>query len=415
MVILGAVFNVGYFLTWHPQEKAILQEIQQDATFATSLPNNENMRENLTWWDVLLQQGGSQNPQIHNQSHYYFISDSLQDYAHINNKEKRSNNEIQVVSYHWYDFMSRAVSWWTLLVDISGYKEKEDMLITLTFILLIFMVWTIFFITRVLIIRSLRDLTQLETYTNKLNSDAMAEPLLFKHLTTQDPIQRLSQAIFNFHTQQFEYTENIRQFMSSVAHEIKTPLQVIQTKIDLELAQNTGSKNMITIENQVHHITELIDVLSRLTFAQYQKFPLVVVDAETIVHDIVNDFEIQYPTYQWEYARTKGNYQKKGSKASIITIISNILQNAMKYSKPWSVISISVSQDFCIITDQGIGLNNDQLSCIRDPFWQADTSRGKDSGFWLWLTLVKKLVVLHWWNIQCTSIENNGTTFIISR
>lgn len=100
MVILGAVFNVGYFLTWHPQEKAILQEIQQDATFATSLPNNENMRENLTWWDVLLQQGGSQNPQIHNQSHYYFISDSLQDYAHINNKEKRSNNEIQVVSYH---------------------------------------------------------------------------------------------------------------------------------------------------------------------------------------------------------------------------------------------------------------------------------------------------------------------------
>ena len=77
------------------------------------------------------------------------------------------------------------------------------MLLRLTLILLFVMVGMIFFITRTLIDRSLRDLTELETYTNSLHGDIIVQPLTFSHLTSQDPIQRLSQAIFNFHTEQF--------------------------------------------------------------------------------------------------------------------------------------------------------------------------------------------------------------------
>lgn len=175
------------------------------------------------------------------------------------------------------------------------------MLLTLTLILLFVMVGTIFFITRTLITRSLRDLTELETYTNNLNADAIVQPLMFSHLTSQDPIQRLSQAIFNFHTEQFTYTENMRQFMSSIAHEIKTPLQVIQTKVDLELGQNTRSKNIVVIEQQINHINDLVDVLSNLTFSQYKKLNFESLDVNLIISDIVRDFEIRHSKYKRVY------------------------------------------------------------------------------------------------------------------
>ena len=68
---------------------------------------------------------------------------------------------------------------------------------------------------------------------------------------------------------------------------------------------------MISIEKQVHHITDLVDVLSTLTFAQYQKIPLQSLDIENIIHDIVYDFETQYSTYQREYTSKKGGYQKQ--------------------------------------------------------------------------------------------------------
>jgi len=163
------------------------------------------------------------------------------------------------------------------------------------------MVGTIFFITRILITRSLRDLTELETYTNNLNADIIAQQLLFSHLTSQDPIQRLSQAIFNFHTEQFTYTENMRQFMSSIAHEIKTPLQVIQTKVDPELGQNTRSKNIVVIEQQINHINDLVDVLSNLTFSQYKKLNFESLDVNLIISDIVRDFEIRHSKYKRVY------------------------------------------------------------------------------------------------------------------
>lgn len=415
MIVLGIVFNVWYFLTRHPQEQAILEWLQQDSNFATSLPNNENMRENLTWRDVLFQWGGSQNIKTHNQSRYYFISNTSPDYTHITRQIKLKNNKITVVSHNGYDFMTRPIDWWALLVDISGYKEKEDMLLTLTLILLFFMVGTIFFITRILITRSLRDLTELETYTNNLNADIIAQQLLFSHLTSQDPIQRLSQAIFNFHTEQFTYTENMRQFMSSIAHEIKTPLQVIQTKVDPELGQNTRSKNIVVIEQQINHINDLVDVLSNLTFSQYKKLNFESLDVNLIISDIVRDFEIRHSKYKRVYTSEIWNYIKKGNKTSITTIVSNILQNGVKYSNPWSTISIAVSEDACIISDQGIGMNDQELTHIREPFRQADTSRGKDSWFWLWLTLVKKLAWLQWRNIQCKSTKNKGTIFTLSR
>ena len=94
MIFLGIVFNVGYFLTWHPQQNAVLQEITPDDTFASSLPNNESIWEHLTWRDVLSQQVSNQDIKLHNQSHFYFISDGSPDYHYINKGEKGRNNEI---------------------------------------------------------------------------------------------------------------------------------------------------------------------------------------------------------------------------------------------------------------------------------------------------------------------------------
>ena len=410
-VILGAVFNGGYFLSRYPAEVTFLQETPYSSGLTTTLPSIQNARDQLTRRRVLSQQIGNPSNKSHDQSRYYFISQNSRDYPRL----IKDTNLFSVTSYHGYDFLVKSVTGGIILDDISGYTEKESLLFSLSLISLLFVVVTIFFVTRLLISRSLKNLTLLEDYTNHLDSETLTPPLVFSNLIATDPIQKLAQAISHFHTAQFAHTENIKQFMSSVAHEINTPLQVIQTKVDLELAQHPSSKNLTTIEKQVSHINDLIHILSTLTYADYQKLPLETVAVEKIIQQVITTFEEKYPDYRRHYSHSRGSIQKQANTTSLITIISNLLQNAVKYSPPGSEISISLTSDFCQITDTGKGIESQALQHIRDPFRQADTSRGKDTGFGLGLTLVKKLTELHGRHITCTSKLGEGTSFIISR
>ena len=100
-------------------------------------------------------------------------------------------------------------------------------------------------------------------------------------------------------------------------------------------------------------------------------------------------------------------------------VLYNLIDNAIKFSQPDSVITIETTvkyeKIFVSVRDTGIGIPKESLKKIWERFYKTDTSRGKDKkGTGLGLAIVKEVIQLHNENINVVSTEGVGTEFIFS-
>ena len=108
-----------------------------------------------------------------------------------------------------------------------------------------------------------------------------------------------------------------------------------------------------------------------------------------------------------------------GDLDKIQQVFYNLLDNAIKFSYPDSVISLTVSERkkkvFVAIKDHGEGISKENLPKIWDRFYKTDTSRGRDKkGTGLGLSIVKEIIRTHGQNINVVSTEGVGTEFIFT-
>ena len=105
--------------------------------------------------------------------------------------------------------------------------------------------------------------------------------------------------------------------------------------------------------------------------------------------------------------------------ADLCSVLSNLIDNAIKFSHDDSVIYIQASSKyekiFVSVKDTGIGIPRDSIKKIWDRFYKTDLSRGKDKrGTGLGLSIVKEIIQAHGENIDVISTEGVGTEFIFS-
>ena len=100
-------------------------------------------------------------------------------------------------------------------------------------------------------------------------------------------------------------------------------------------------------------------------------------------------------------------------------VIYNLLDNAIKFSHPDSIIKIETTEKhnkvFVSVKDSGIGIPKDALKLIWDRFYKSDLSRGKDKkGTGLGLSITKEIIQAHGEHINVISTEGVGSEFIFS-
>nr|MCR4991291.1 cell wall metabolism sensor histidine kinase WalK [Lachnospiraceae bacterium] len=100
-------------------------------------------------------------------------------------------------------------------------------------------------------------------------------------------------------------------------------------------------------------------------------------------------------------------------------VLYNLVDNAIKFSHPDSVIKIETSEKhnkvFVSVKDSGIGIPKDQLNQVFDRFYKSDLSRGKDKkGTGLGLSITREIIRAHGENINVISTEGVGSEFIFS-
>ena len=209
-------------------------------------------------------------------------------------------------------------------------------------------------------------------------------------------------------------------FITNASHELKTPLTIINT--DLEIIEMDNGKNEWTssIKDQVDRLTKMTNqlvILSRLDEGDFSKFPFADFSLSNLISDSVNDFSssIKKEGFSLE-TDIEENIELNGNKNLIEELTFIFMDNALKYTSDGGEIGVKLSKDkknkislsFYNSIDEDNELDINQLF---ERFYRSPNAKKDGSG--IGLSIAKEIIDLHHANIKVTK-ENNNLKFLIT-
>ena len=212
--------------------------------------------------------------------------------------------------------------------------------------------------------------------------------------------------------------EKQKKFVSDAAHELRTPLAILCSYIEL-LEYNPKKKNMIAdIKSEIQQMNELVDKL--LSIAGYDNLTIVLqkefLSLNDMISDAVRSMRQLCPEAVFNFADTDVKVKLKADKVMLRQLFNILLDNAVKYTNDDKKIDIKlykqVSNVKIVVKDNGIGIKKEDLPYVFDRFWRAEKSRHQKS-LGLGLSIAEAVVKLHHGFISVDSRVGEGTTFEI--
>jgi len=213
-------------------------------------------------------------------------------------------------------------------------------------------------------------------------------------------------------------------FINNLTHELKTPVFSIglATKL-LEEGLEVSKKPILQIiRQQTDRINQLIDTVLELGRLEFQEklFHLKKIDFKPHLIKICENFEMlsKLELIQFRYDITEGSYPIKAEVNHLENVISNVLDNAQKYSEnPIIKLTASKRKSKLVIriSDNGIGISKRDKRLIFKKYYRVtDGDLHKVKGYGLGLSYVKEVLKKHRGNVNIDSILGKGTTVTIS-
>ena len=222
-------------------------------------------------------------------------------------------------------------------------------------------------------------------------------------------------------SEQLEMNENQRRrLFADVAHELRTPLAVIQATMEgmAEGVIETNQKELIRALDQTKTLNRIVEDLRLLSLAESKQLDLKKenINLEELVNDVIEDLTpIAEESASEIVFKNPLNTTLFVDQHRIKQVLSNLIVNALKQADSSPIqIDVSGSDNYCqvSVSDSGNGISEEDQKYIFDRFYRVDSSRSRTSGgSGLGLAIVKSLVEAHGGNISVISSAGNGTTF----
>ncbi len=235
-------------------------------------------------------------------------------------------------------------------------------------------------------------------------------------------LEELSQSFDAALNKIYESYEKQKQFSANVAHELRTPLAVLRTKIDVfkkkQSLKDTEIEDFIfTMENNVTRLSELVEgilFLSRDAQPQYSQ-----VNVRPLLEEILLDVEDKAKEKEISIAIKGADVMVLTDDMLLERTLLNLIDNAIKYNVEGGSVEVSLSESesevVIQVADTGIGISDEKKKHIFDLFYRIEESRNRvTGGYGIGLALVQNIITRLGGSISVSDNIPQGSIFQVA-
>jgi two-component system sensor histidine kinase MprB len=232
---------------------------------------------------------------------------------------------------------------------------------------------------------------------------------------TRDELGRLASA---FNTMLDALGDSIaaqRQLVADASHELRTPLSSARTNLEVmqlhdELPSEERQRILAEAIDELREMTHLIEDLVDLARGDVEELALEPVRLDQLVADAVASAERRSGS---TFDVTLTPTTVSGSAGSLARAVSNLLDNAVKWSPPGAVVEVRVAEGRVEVRDRGPGIDPVDLPHVFDRFYRARNARSMP-GSGLGLAIVRQVAAAHDGSVTAANADGGGARFVLA-